>query len=92
MYCAKCNTNWEKLYSFEEGDESYEYCPNCYTDLHLVEKKEEAPAFIACKFTGKNIDPKTGIERQNEQTLEPPPGKFYKYARRKFLTIPPRNI
>lgn len=92
MYCTQCNTNWEKLYSYEEGDESYEFCPTCYTDMHLVERKENQPSFVACKFTGKHFDPKTGKERLNEK-IEPPPFNRKKvWIKPKFRTVPARNI
>lgn len=41
MFCTKCNINWASLAreDDEAGDESYEYCPKCKSDMFLEEAR-----------------------------------------------------
>jgi len=89
MYCTQCNTNWARLWSYDEDDNGYEFCPDCYTDKYLVEKKEDEPAYICCKFTGDHIDAKTGKKRDKPH-YEPPP--FTGWPKWRFRKIPARNL
>lgn len=39
-YCKRCETNWSKLESQNNGEEIVEYCPQCKSALDLEEKHE----------------------------------------------------
>ena len=60
VYCTKCTINWLRLHTqdVEDGDETYEYCPMCKSDMFLTEGKD-APAYICCPITMKKIEVKT---------------------------------
>lgn len=38
-YCTKCKINWAALYREDDtaGDESYDFCPVCKTDMFLAD-------------------------------------------------------
>jgi len=85
MFCTQCHTNWAALWSYDEGDNGYEFCPNCYTDQHLEETRE-GDQFIACKFTGV-INVKT--RKRKEEPMQPgnykewnPGAKIERYNKR----------
>jgi uncharacterized Zn finger protein (UPF0148 family) len=61
IHCSKCGINWAALHSIadEIGDELYEFCPVCHTDIFL-EDGTDITAFIMCPFTGKITDVDTG--------------------------------
>lgn len=57
-FCTKCGYNWAALHTQdEEGDESYDACPLCKTDMFLEDFKTDKEAFILNIFNGdiKNI-------------------------------------
>jgi hypothetical protein len=56
--CSKCQINWASLWGCVQGDELYEVCPECSTDMFLGSGTEDA-GFIKCPFTGKIINVKT---------------------------------
>lgn len=60
-YCSKCGINWTTLWSSEKGDETYEFCPQCGTDMFLQPGIEGA-GFIKCPFTGKITNAETKAE------------------------------
>lgn len=39
-YCTKCEINWARLGTQTIGDEVYEYCPVCNSDLDLLQGKD----------------------------------------------------
>jgi hypothetical protein len=51
-FCSKCRINWASLWSCDKGDETYEVCPQCGTDMFL-QPGTGAEEFIKCPFTGK---------------------------------------
>lgn len=61
MYCTICEINWARLWSQEDdfSKESYEFCPHCGSDHHLVTKKK-GPEFSKCPFSGDIRNVKTG--------------------------------
>ena len=63
FHCSKCDINWARLRSMDgEGDEQYEVCPVCLTDMHLDEPTD-IETFIQCQITGRIINSVTGEEK-----------------------------
>lgn len=89
--CNNCGINWARLKTIDEGQDGYDVCPECYTDNHL-EENEDPETFIKCMFTGKVISVQTMKDREgihHEPPVDPP---YYKYKKKKFLSISKRNI
>ena len=57
IHCTKCNITWAKLgqYDDDNGDETYEFCPVCKTDMHLKVCDAET-GFIMCPLNGEIIN------------------------------------
>jgi hypothetical protein len=59
-HCKKCDINWARLWSEDgEGDEQYEVCPVCKSDLNL-ESGTDIVSYIMCPITGRITDMETG--------------------------------
>lgn len=59
-YCSRCGVNWSALWQQEaEGEEVYEFCPLCKTDLHL-EEGNDIHGHIKCPVSGKIYNTFTG--------------------------------
>lgn len=55
MHCTNCNITWQHLHAQQgEGDEVYEFCPVCKTDMYLQPSTEETGC-MQCPFTGDII-------------------------------------
>lgn len=46
------------MYSQDDHDETYEYCPDCNSDAYLIDKKD-GDVFIKSPFTGLIINTRT---------------------------------
>lgn len=68
-FCSKCKINWASLWSCDQGDERYEVCPQCGTDMFL--QPGTGAGHIKCPFTGKI----TNLETKKELII---PGPVYK--------------
>lgn len=68
-FCSKCKINWASLWSSEKGDEQYEVCPQCGTDMFL--EPGTGAGHIKCPFTGKI----TNVETKDVLNI---PGPVYK--------------
>lgn len=68
-HCSKCKINWASLWSCDQGDERYEVCPQCGTDMFLQPGTGEG--HIKCPFTGKI----TNVQTKKELKI---PGPVYK--------------
>lgn len=76
-FCSKCNINWSRLETIDgEGDEQYEVCPLCRSDVHLQEPTDFI-TYFRCGITGKvlNTDTKEELEKECPPL---PPRKQYK--------------
>ena len=58
-HCKECDINWLKLGDETQGDEVYEFCPKCKTDMFL-EAGTDIVGYIMCPITGRIYDPETG--------------------------------
>jgi hypothetical protein len=54
-HCRKCNINWAQLFSQDDEDSTYEYCPLCQTDSFLG-PGTDITAYIMDPISGKIID------------------------------------
>lgn len=55
-FCSKCGINWASLWSQDENDETYEFCPICKTDYYL-EDPLDGPLYVFKMFQGiLNVD------------------------------------
>jgi hypothetical protein len=77
--------------TIDEGQDGYDVCPECYTSNHL-EESDDTDTHFKCMFTGKVINVKTRKELERPIPEPPADPKFYKYRKRKFRTVPTRNI
>lgn len=77
-YCTHCRINWASLETQddEEEDESYDCCPKCKNDAHLIDSKE-GDKFIYCQITGKIKNIKTGEVLQEKQKVNFVPEKVF---------------
>jgi hypothetical protein len=61
-YCSKCDINWLALWTSDgQGDEVYEFCPECKSSLDLGPGRDIL-AYIKCQVTGRIVNPETGQE------------------------------
>jgi hypothetical protein len=37
FFCKQCKVNWSRLHSQDDGDENYEFCPLCRSDMFLTD-------------------------------------------------------
>lgn len=58
FFCSKCGIDWASLWSSDQGDEQYEVCPQCGTDMFL-EPGASVTGNIKCPVTGKITNIKT---------------------------------
>lgn len=66
-HCTYCQITWAHLKSIEgEGEEVYEVCPECSSDMHLIETVGDG--YIKCEITGEITHAFTGerFERPQE--------------------------
>lgn len=91
MYCTNCRINWARLKTLYEGDEDYNMCPECNTDEYLQESNDP-DTYVKSPLNGKVINVKTKKEREAPHYEPPADPPYYKYKKRKFLTIPLRNV
>jgi len=89
--CTNCGINWARLKTIDEGQDGYDVCPECYTDNYL-EESEDPDTYIKYPLNGKVISVKTKKEREGTHFEPPADPKFYKYKKRKYLSIPKRNV
>lgn len=58
--CTQCGFNWAHLKSIDgDGEETYEVCPECGTDCHLLVSDAEV-TFIKSAITGEITNLSTG--------------------------------
>lgn len=70
VYCSKCKINWARLWSLDNGDETYEFCPYCKTD-HYLQDGNDFVSYIKCQITGKITNIDTGEELiRNDNPLQ----------------------
>lgn len=56
LFCKRCNINWARLYTCNCGDDSYDYCPECGSDMDLIAGAQHADAYIKNPVTGAVIN------------------------------------
>ncbi len=94
-FCKKCNINWARVYTFDHEDESYDYCPQCGSDMDLVAGSQQADAFIKNPFTGHviNVRTKQTMQVKASDASQPAPKLFAaEIQAKKRLAIQTRRI
>lgn len=88
-YCSNCQRNWSSLPTMEgEGEEEYDYCPQCRSDAHLQEGRP-GDSFSIRPLTGELYNDTTGQLATDHQgappqvTSDPKPFDKVKYQLRK---------
>ena len=76
-FCKKCNINWARVFTYDQDDESYDYCPCCNSDMDLVPGSPHADAYIKNPFTGHIINVKTMQVLQVNNIAETPERKLF---------------
>ncbi|RFM30060.1 hypothetical protein [Deminuibacter soli] len=62
-FCNQCGVNWSSLESQDaEGDEQYEYCPQCKSD-HALEPGHAGECFYYSAIEGKVFSLSTGLPK-----------------------------
>jgi len=59
LFCKRCNINWARVYTCCHDDDSYDYCPECGSDMDLVAGAQGIDAFIKNPITGAIISVNT---------------------------------
>lgn len=75
--CTKCNINWARLLTCEVGEEDQiEVCPQCLTDMNLVEGNE-SNGHIKCPISGKIIN----VDTKQELVIKTPLPSYFRPTR-----------
>lgn len=66
-HCTHCQITWAHLKSIEgDGEEVYDVCPECGSDMHLIETVGDG--YIKCEVTGEITHTFTGERFERPQT------------------------
>lgn len=73
-FCTNCGINWANLWTENVGDETYEFCPECKSDLYLIDAIS-SHSYIKSHITGKIINVVTKEELKKEADPALPPSQ-----------------